>query len=55
MGCLYCDKIYEPNDVGGLLYIECCNEMQVSKSSVRTRLKRRIKKIPAISSTYVCT
>ena len=42
MGCLYCDKNCEPNDVGGLLYIECCNEIQVSKSSVRTRLKRRI-------------
>lgn len=42
MECLYCEKVNEPNDVGGLLYIECCNEMQVSKPSVRIRLKRGI-------------
>lgn len=42
MECLYCGKNSEPNDVGGLLFIECCNEMQMSKASVRTRLERRI-------------
>lgn len=35
MKCIYCNQKQEPNTIGGLIYINCCNKTQILRSSVR--------------------
>lgn len=35
MKCIYCEKEYNLNTIGGLVYFSCCNKSQISKQSVR--------------------